>query len=148
MWGHHVHSFSDVRIWAIICFLFLTNGWVLVDILTSQNGDIISYLIPGSAWHMSGRKFRKNDMVNKDSRWVGKKWIEMKWNAWNAWMDMNQLTRMGWNEWIKNAWIETIELSWMNWNSRIEMKDLKWKNWNAWIQTNELSWTHWNEKMK
>ena len=42
--------------------------------------------IPGSARHAPGRKFRKRDMAYRYSWWVGKKWIEMKWNAWNEWI--------------------------------------------------------------
>ena len=47
------------------------------------------YIMPNRARHAPGRKFRKRDMVYRNSWWVGKKWIEMKWNAWNEWIDMN-----------------------------------------------------------
>ena len=43
----------------------------------SENTPI--YRIPGSA----RRKFRKRDSAYRNSLWVGKKGIEIKWNAWN-----------------------------------------------------------------
>ena len=91
--------------------------------------------LPGSGRHVPGRKFRKRDMAYRNSWWVGKKWIEMKSNAWNEWSDMNDLKWRNWNEWL-----ETHELTWMNWNKWIEPNE-----WNKWIQVNELTWMNWTE---
>ena len=94
-------------------------------------------LKPGSARRAPGRKFRKRDMACRNSWWVGKTWIDMKWNAW---IDLSQLKGMTWNEGI-----ESHELTWMNWNEWIKMNDLKWRNWIEWINMNELKWRNWNE---
>ena len=92
-------------------------------------------MIPGSARHAPGRKFRKRDMVYRISWWVGKRWIELKWNARNEWIDM-----------IQPKWMtETNEFRWRTWNEWIEMKDLKWRNLNEWIEMNELKQTNWHE---
>ena len=50
-----------------------------------------------------GRKFQKRDVAYRNSWGMGKKRIEMKWNAWNEWFefDMNQLKWMTWNEEIE-----------------------------------------------
>ena len=98
------------------------------------------------------RKFRKRDIAKKrNSLWVGKKWIVMKWNAWNEWIDMNQVTWMTWNEGI-----ETHELKRMNCHEWIEMNELKWRNWSElkkvnwheWIETNESKGMNLNERVK
>ena len=121
-------------------------------------------LKPGSARRAPGRKFRKRDMACRNSWWVGKKWIEMTWNAWNECFDMNQLTWTNWKEWIelneRKALIEMKELkstawhewlTWMTWSEWIDMNELKSKNWseridwNEWGETNDLNWMNWNE---
>ena len=78
-------------------------------------------------------------MVYRNSRWVGKKRIEMKWNACHACNDMNQLTWMRWHDEFEAhekpvSWNEWIE---MNLSKMKELK-LKWKNWNERIERNEL----------
>ena len=65
---------------------------------------------------------------------------DLKWNAWNGWIDMNHLK---WGSW--NAWIETHELKRMKCHEWIEMKELTWRNWDAWLETHELTWMKWNE---
>ena len=108
--------------------------------------------IPGSARHVPGRKYRKRDMACRNSWWVGKKWTEMKWNAWNEWIDMNQLAWMNWNEGIETHemkcrnWNEWIELN--EWHEWIEMNELTSMNWNEWLETNKLKRMNWNERIE
>ena len=113
---------------------------------------IIYINILGSARHALEREFRI--LVSWERS-------ELKWNAWNAWLDMNQLKWMNWHEVIEtkeskqmnwNEWIDmnemkrisTNELTWMDWNEwmncneEVEMTELKWRNWNFW------NWNFWN----
>ena len=105
---------------------------------------------------------RERDTAYRNSWWVGKTWIEMKWNAWNESIDMT------WHEGIEthelkrmncHQLIEMKELTWRNWSELIEANKLKWKNWNEgiethelkhmncheWIEMNELTWRNWSE---
>ena len=106
-------------------------------------------LIPGSAKHVPGWKFRKRDVAYRNSWWVGKKWIEMKWGnqvTWMTWhegIETHELKRMNcheWNEW--NEWNKGIEVNWlkqMNWHEWFETES-KGMNWNSTIDSNELNW--------
>ena len=89
--------------------------------------------LPDNARHRPGRKFRKNDVVYRKSWWVGKKWIEIKLHAWKNGHDMNDSTRMTWNERIENAWIDMRELEWMKWNEGTQMNEChEWSEMKEW----------------
>ena len=108
-------------------------------------------VVPGTC--RGGNLEKKTWFVYRKSWWVGRNWIEMKWNAWNEWIDMNQSTWMTWNKGIEthklkrmtcHEWIEMKEFR-FRWNEGIDMKELTWRNRNAWLETHELTWTNWNK---
>ena len=132
-----------------------SNTWFSLGPVTGKETVSIPYrptyllAIPGSARHAPGRKCRKRDMAYRNSRWVGKKWTETKWKAWNEWIDMHQVTWMTWNEGIETQ--ELKRMNCLNWDERIEMKELKWikkVNWHEWIETNESKGMNWNERIQ
>ena len=85
------------------------------------------YIIPSSAQHAPGRKFRKRDMAYRiHGEWEKGNWNGMKcmkWMNWHEWIETNEATWWNWHEWI-----ETNEVTW-----------LTWLTWNEGIETNELN---------
>ena len=69
--------------------LFVEDSFGGLIILPNNYVDMYQ-VVPGTAWaevSKIGHGYR-NQFAYRNSWWIGKKWIEMKWHAWNEWIEI------------------------------------------------------------